>query len=634
MSGMNMQWEETNYPGWALQSLSPRLANKLTDIIDDSDDLIVDIDTIFHTFSTKLQTPLDVLVLMPDIGCIVNDEQFGDTVPMRSQDILPFEGMGRYKLENKTGDFTINNTDPDDPYWKDRSPEVNYEFEYVIRNPARLREMVLDYFPGLDIDVDGYTKDPIFCAVSVSNGYCDLMGVYQHGFGGLEESDVEAADESVDLISAAIHEIAFKLSKFRVTIHSSIYDRIAEENISIPSAFLGKDAGLEHPMAVKLSDNICKELEIVKGVEVTIFRDNNYLYFTSQAPNTNSVILRVKFDDITNANGKITTKSLRNSFSKSMAINRKKDAVSKSSFDRLKESWMDFEHQPGSRVGIGLYYRTLNTTFAGSGRNETEWKLKIHTGDAVLFQKLAPAMVHLCLARFDPSMRGELRVIESSGGKHRRRKVAPKRKNKFYSWGEDRVRYIVPSVGDSRSKHWVNSHIRRMRISNPKTIDYYRKRDFPLNKVGEETYGFRVIKGHFRGIGELERDFDYNFGKTPTYYSHKSIRWIRSLEKSESISIQNAERGGELRIPIGESSIQVDGYCKSTNTIYEFHGDFWHGNPEKYNSEEINPTTKKSFGELYKKTLNREELIRTLGFNLVVMWESDWDRIENNQIRV
>ena len=626
MSGTSMKWEDAKFPGWALQSLSPRLVSNLTDIVDDSDNLIVEIDTIFHTLSTKLQTALDVLVLMPNIGCILNYEDFGDTVPMGSQDILPFEGMGRYKVEKKPGDFTFCKVDPDDPNWGDGPPEINHEYEYVIRNPTKLRDIIVDWFPGLDIDVDGYTKDPIFCAVSVSNGYCDIMGVYQYGFSGLDDSDVEAADEAVDLISAAIHEIALKLSKFRVTIHSSIYDRIADEEISIPSSFLGKDAGLEHPMAVKLSDKICKELNMVKGVEVAIFRDNNYLYFTSQAPYTDSVILRVKFDDITNTNGKITSKSLRSSFSKSMAINRKKDAISKSSFNRVRESWMDFENQPGSRVGMGLYYRTLNTTFTGTGRNETEWKLRTNTGDAILFQKLAPAMVHLCLARFDPSMRGELRVIESSNKRQRRRKGTSKRRVKFYSWGQDRVRYIVPSSGDLISKHWVKSHIRRMRISNPKTIDYYRKKGFPLNKVGEENYGFRVIKGHFRGVGELEEDFDYSFGKTPTYYSQKSIRWIRSIEKSEKISIQNAERGGELRIPIGGSFIQVDGFCRSTNTIYEFHGDFWHGNPEIYNSEEINPTTKKSFGELYEKTLDREELIRALGFNLVVIWESEWDR--------
>ena len=101
--------------------------------------------------------------------------------------------------------------------------------------------------------------------------------------------------------------------------------------------------------------------------------------------------------------------------------------------------------------------------------------------------------------------------------------------------------------------------------------------------------------------------------------------WLRYIENSQHITIQNAERGGELRIPIGESYILADGWCEATNTIFEFHGSYWHGNPEIYAPEEMNTKVKKTFGELYQRTIDREELIRNLGFNLVVIWESDWD---------
>ena len=39
----------------------------------------------------------------------------------------------------------------------------------------------------------------------------------------------------------------------------------------------------------------------------------------------------------------------------------------------------------------------------------------------------------------------------------------------------------------------------------------------------------------------------------------------------------------------------------------------------------MNTKAKKTFGELYQRTKDREELIRNLGFNLVVMWESNWN---------
>lgn len=35
-------------------------------------------------------------------------------------------------------------------------------------------------------------------------------------------------------------------------------------------------------------------------------------------------------------------------------------------------------------------------------------------------------------------------------------------------------------------------------------------------------------------------------------------------------------------------------------------------------------------GYLYKKTLEREQKIKDLGYNLVVMWESDWNKINKS----
>lgn len=96
----------------------------------------------------------------------------------------------------------------------------------------------------------------------------------------------------------------------------------------------------------------------------------------------------------------------------------------------------------------------------------------------------------------------------------------------------------------------------------------------------------------------------------------------------------------ELDIPLQNHSIKfgnkrvrkVDGYDPLTNTVYQFHGDYWHGNPEKFNPNDINQKTKKSFGELYNQTLQNDELIRNSGYNLVIMWESDY--IQSKEINL
>jgi hypothetical protein len=80
----------------------------------------------------------------------------------------------------------------------------------------------------------------------------------------------------------------------------------------------------------------------------------------------------------------------------------------------------------------------------------------------------------------------------------------------------------------------------------------------------------------------------------------------------------------EYPINLGSKFTKADGYDPSTNTVYSFHGDFWHGNPIRFAPEEINARSRIPFGLLYEATLIQDELVRQLGYNLIVMWEADW----------
>ena len=103
-------------------------------------------------------------------------------------------------------------------------------------------------------------------------------------------------------------------------------------------------------------------------------------------------------------------------------------------------------------------------------------------------------------------------------------------------------------------------------------------------------------------------------------YSKVSIKWLNSINSD----IQHALNGGEYRIP--STKYRVDGYDSETNTVYEFHGDSWHGNPNLYEDDEkCHPFNKDiTAKELYQKTIERENEIKSLGYNLVVMWENDY----------
>lgn len=108
-------------------------------------------------------------------------------------------------------------------------------------------------------------------------------------------------------------------------------------------------------------------------------------------------------------------------------------------------------------------------------------------------------------------------------------------------------------------------------------------------------------------------------------FSKSQIQWLEFLEKYYNINIQHAMNKGEFKIP--STRYLADGYCKETNTIFEYNGDYFHGNPKLFKSKEINKLCKITHGELYERTINRENKIKELGYNLVVMWESDWNNI-------
>ena len=109
-------------------------------------------------------------------------------------------------------------------------------------------------------------------------------------------------------------------------------------------------------------------------------------------------------------------------------------------------------------------------------------------------------------------------------------------------------------------------------------------------------------------------------------HSTPAISWITTIELTDNVSIQHARNTGEFKIP--NTRYKADGYCAETNTIYEFWGDFWHGNPLHHAADDINPIAKKTFGELYKKTQLKRAKIIELGYNLVEIWESDWSSMK------
>ena len=114
--------------------------------------------------------------------------------------------------------------------------------------------------------------------------------------------------------------------------------------------------------------------------------------------------------------------------------------------------------------------------------------------------------------------------------------------------------------------------------------------------------------------------------KCSNLYSKKSIRWLKYKSITQNCYIQHIENEGEYTIP--KTRYKADGYCKNTNTIYEFNGTEYHGDP-RVTDHSKNNHIGLNYGDLYLKTITKENIIKQQGFNLITIWEKDWNIIEN-----
>ena len=91
----------------------------------------------------------------------------------------------------------------------------------------------------------------------------------------------------------------------------------------------------------------------------------------------------------------------------------------------------------------------------------------------------------------------------------------------------------------------------------------------------------------------------------------------------DSLNIPNDQEHRQVWITLLDGQkIKVDGFDKDHNMIYEYLGDYYHGNPKLFSSTEVTYFGK-TFGELYDNTLIRFEKIKQSGYVLEYIWASD-----------
>lgn len=107
--------------------------------------------------------------------------------------------------------------------------------------------------------------------------------------------------------------------------------------------------------------------------------------------------------------------------------------------------------------------------------------------------------------------------------------------------------------------------------------------------------------------------------KCSKFISKSEIKWLNILNVPENYR--------QVSLKINNKRYLVDAFNPKTNTIYEFYGDFWHGNPKKFKADDINNVIKKTYGELYIKTMNKENIFKNANYKVISIWESEWKKL-------
>jgi hypothetical protein len=109
----------------------------------------------------------------------------------------------------------------------------------------------------------------------------------------------------------------------------------------------------------------------------------------------------------------------------------------------------------------------------------------------------------------------------------------------------------------------------------------------------------------------------YNTEKLSSY---KALSWLAYIRAKEKINIRDSNNGGEVKI----GNYFVDGYSKETDTVYEFHGCYYHGHPKCFNQETLNKQSNKTMGSIYERHINRIEKIKKKCKKIIEIWECEW----------
>ena len=122
--------------------------------------------------------------------------------------------------------------------------------------------------------------------------------------------------------------------------------------------------------------------------------------------------------------------------------------------------------------------------------------------------------------------------------------------------------------------------------------------------------------------------------KMKSLWNQMEEEWLQYRAYTDNVDIQSRMSGKQAVFEHGNQQFLVDGYCAENNTVYEFHGCWWHGHKECKPHKHTGPHPTRegyTFEQLFEETEERSRILRDeLGLNVEEIFECQWTKMKRS----
>lgn len=179
------------------------------------------------------------------------------------------------------------------------------------------------------------------------------------------------------------------------------------------------------------------------------------------------------------------------------------------------------------------------------------------------------------------------------------------------------------------------------------TLTYFEKKfghEEGVKKWNEINY----LKSHSKDVFIIKYGEEDGIKRWNNYIQRKSVPYSKISQKlfwyiydilpdALKQKCYFAELNNEFGINYNNNYFKYDFVISSIKLCIEFNGDFWHANPKIYKENEIikfNSTTQFVVKDIWEKDIVKNNLIINHGYNILIIWESDYINFKDNIIKL